>query len=350
MGYINRKRASKKGVLMIIRTRRLPAGRRAAALLGLALWMTASSLALAEDKSPPSIQVPLSLKLSAFAQFQYTHDGSADTLTISRTRFSLEGQITKSIRYKFQADAAKSPVLLDAMIDLSLFNQGLLRLGQFKVPFSQESLTAASDHDTISLPRSVLSFSPGRDINASGRDIGAYILVRTSRLDLYAGLFNGAGINKADTNKEKDLAGRVLVTPLQALKVGASGYLGHYSAQAGQPAICRDRVGLEMALNTSGLTLRGEYILAKDGLVSSRGGYAILGYSFVPDKLQGVVRFDSLDQKSASSPGRNETWTLGLNWFFAAKTKFQVNLEFNRDEESSKGKTTTLLALLQAGF
>lgn len=335
---------------MKIRTRKLPAGRRAAALLGLAFWMAASSLALAEDKSPPSIQVPISLKLSGFAQSQYTHDGSTDTLTIPRARFTLEGQITKSVRYKVQVDVAKSPALIDVMMDLSLFKQGLLRLGQFKVPFSQESLTSSSDHDTISLPRSVQSLSPGRDINASGRDIGAYVLVQTSRLDLYAGLFNGAGINKADTNKEKDLAGRLLVTPLQALKVGASGYLGHYSAQAGQPAVCRDRVGLEMALNTWGLTLRGEYILAKDGAVSSRGGYAILGYSFLPDKFQAVVRFDSLDRQSALSPGRNETWTLGLNWFFAAKTKFQVNLEFNRDDESGKGKTTTLLALFQAGF
>jgi len=335
---------------MKIRTRKLPADRRAAALLGLAFWMAASSLALAEDKSPPSIQVPLSLKLSGFAQSQYTHDGSTDTLTIPRARFTLEGQITKFVRYKVQADVAKSPALIDVMMDLSLFKQSLLRLGQFKVPFSQESLTASSDHDTISLPRSVQSLSPGRDINASGRDIGAYVLVSTSRLDLYAGLFNGAGINKADTNKEKDLAGRLLVTPLQALKVGASGYLGHYSAQAGQPAVCRDRAGLEMALNTSGLTLRGEYILAKDGAVSSRGGYAILGYSFLPDKFQAVVRFDSLDQQSVLSPGRNETWTLGLNWFLAAKTKFQVNLEFNRDDESGKGKTTTLLALFQAGF
>jgi phosphate-selective porin len=335
---------------MKIWARKLPAGRRAAALLGLVFWMAASSLALAEDKSPPSIQVPLSLKLSGFAQSQYTHDSSTDTLTIPRVRFTLEGQITKYVRYKVQADATRSPALIDVMMDLSLFKRGLLRLGQFKVPFSQESLTSSSDHDTISLPRSVQSLSPGRDINASGRDIGAYVLVSTTRLDLYAGLFNGAGINRADTNKEKDLAGRLLVTPHQALKVGASGYLGHYSAQAGQPAVCRDRVGLEMALNTSGFALRGEYILAKDGTVSSRGGYAILGYSFLPDKFQAVVRFDSLDRQSALSPGRNETWTLGLNWFFAAKTKFQVNLEFNRDDESGKGKTTTLLALFQAGF
>jgi len=326
-----------------------PAGRRAAAVLAVALGLAAPSLA--EDKNSPSIQVPLSLKLSGFAQTQYTHDGgSTDTLTVPRARFTLEGQIIQSIRYRVQADAAKSPALLDVMLDLSLFKQGLLRFGQFKVPFSQESLTAASDHDAISLPRSVQSLSPGRDINASGRDIGAYFLVRTGRLDLYAGLFNGAGINKADTNRQKDLAGRLVVAPLKVLKVGGSVYQGLYSAQAGQAAICRDRVGLEMALNTSGLILKGEYIFAKDGDVLSRGGYAILGYSFLPDKLQAVVRFDSLDKRSASSPGRNETWTLGLNLFFAAKTKFQVNLELNRDDESGKGHTATLLALLQAGF
>ena len=323
--------------------------RRAAAALGLALGLAIPSLA--EDKPAPSLQVPLSLKLSGFAQTLYTHDGgSTDTLTVPRARFTLEGQITQFLRYRVQADAAKSPALLDVMLDLSLFKEGVLRVGQFKVPFSQESLTAASDHDTISLPRSVQSLSPGRDINASGRDIGAYFLIRTSRLDLYAGVFNGAGINKADTNKQKDLAGRLAVTPLKGFKLGGSVYQGRYSAQAGQPAVVRDRVGLETALNTSGLTLRGEYIFAKDGAVSSRGGYVILGYSFLPDRLQAIVRFDSFDRRLASSPGRNETWTLGLNWFFAAKTKFQINLEFNRDEESGKGNTAALLVLLQAGF
>jgi len=333
---------------MIEPRRKRVAGRRTALALGLALGLAAQ--AMAEDKTPPSLQVPLTLKLSGFAQALYTHDSGTDTVTIPRGRFTLDGQITKAIHYKIQADVGKSPALLDMMIDLSLFKDGLLRLGQFKVPFSQESLTPASDHDTISLPRSVQSLSPGRDISASGRDIGAYFLVRTSRLDLYAGVFNGAGINKADTNKEKDLAGRLVIAPLKALKVGGSVYQGRYSAQAGQPAAVRDRVGLEMALNTSGLTLRGEFIFAKDGTVSSRGGYAILGYSFIPDKLQGVVRFDSLDKQSVTSPGRNETWTLGLNWFFAPKTKFQVNMEFNSDDESGKGKTTTLLALFQAGF
>jgi len=329
--------------------KRQPAGRWAVLLLGLALC--AAAPALAEDKSVPSVQAPLPLKLSGFAQVQYTHEGSStDTLTIPRGRFTLDGQITKSIHYKIQVEIAKSPALLDMMIDLSLFKEGLLRLGQFKVPFSQESLTPASDHDMINLPRSVQALSPGRDINASGRDIGAYVLVRTSGLDLYAGLFNGAGINKADTNTQKDLAGRLVLTPLQALKLGGSVYKGYYSAQSGQAPAGRDRAGLEMALNSAGFTLRGEYILAKDGVVSSRGGYAILGYSFVPDKLQAVVRFDSLDKKSGQTPGRNETWTLGLNWFFAPKTKFQVNLEFNRDDESGKGNTTTVVALFQAGF
>jgi phosphate-selective porin len=169
-------------------------------------------------------------------------------------------------------------------------------------------------------------------------------------LDLYAGLFNGAGINKADTNTQKDLAGRLVLIPLQGLKVGGSVYKGYHSAQSGQAAVRRDRVGLEMAVAAPGFMLKAEYILAQDGAASSRGGYAILGYSFLPDKLQAVLRFDSLDRQIASAPGRNETWTLGLNWFFAPKTKFQVNLEFNGDDESGKGRTISFLALFQAGF
>ena len=46
-------------------------------------------------------------------------------------------------------DALKIPILLEANIDFSLSPNAYFRIGQFKVPFSQENLTSSSDLDTV---------------------------------------------------------------------------------------------------------------------------------------------------------------------------------------------------------
>ncbi|OGD11190.1 MAG: hypothetical protein A2Y86_04310 [Candidatus Aminicenantes bacterium RBG_13_62_12] len=316
------------------------------------LGWVAVSLGLQAGEAPsPPVQTSVPIKLTGFGQVLYSRAGeSADSFTVSRARLSLDSPITRAIRLRATVDAVKSPVLIEAALDLSIFKNGSLRLGQFKVPFSRESLTAASDHETINLPRSVSSLSPGRDIGASGRDIGALLQYKAGVLEASAGLFNGSGINRADTNRQKDLAGRLVIALADRLKLGASVYRGLYSAAAGQALLRRDRVGLELEAAVSRLGVKAEWILAWDGNVSKRGGYAQVGASLAGGKVQAVARFDSLDRISPSTPGRDETWTLGLNRFFAPKTKIQVNLEWKHERESGRATEFYLLALFQAGF
>jgi len=323
---------------------------RKTALL-LAFGLAAAAGLRAEDVPSPAVQASTPLKLSGFAQIQYSRlGGSKDSFSITRARLSLDSPVTRAIRLRATADAVKSPVLLDAVIDLALFKGGGLRLGQFKVPFSRESLTSSTDRETISLPRSVLELSPGRDIGASGRDIGALLQFKSVLLEASAGLFNGSGINRADADRQKDVAARLVFSPLSRLKVGGSLYRGLHSAAAGEEALRRDRVGLEIEMGLERAELKAEWILAWDGDVTKRGGYAQLAGALVPGRVQAVVRYDSLDRVGPAAPGRNETWTLGLNAFFAPKTKFQVNLERRGERESGRGAELCLSALFQAGF
>ena len=66
-----------------------------------------------------------------------------------------------------------------------------------------------------------------------------------------------------------------------------------------------------------------------------RGWYVQGGYVFLPKALQGVVKFDSYDPDATSAVDRLDTWTVGLNWFLAERTKLQVNYELIRNESGN---------------
>jgi phosphate-selective porin OprO/OprP len=321
-----------------------------AAAVSLALFGVFRTLAWAESQSPAAVTASRGFKLSGYAQPEYTAQSvGTEGFSMHRARFTLSGDITSKIRLKFQVDLTKSPVLLDAAVEAVFHEAASLRFGQFKVPFSQESLTSGSDLDTIDRAQAVSKLAPGFDIGASGRDIGVVAFGKISFVEYSLGVFNGAGINKADTNDEKDLAGRVVIHPLSVLTLGASYYDGSYSPSAGAAPAVRDRVGFEGALLYEAVSLKAEYLQGEDGETSKRGWYVQAGYSVIPKKLQGLVKFDSYDPDTSLSDNRTDIWLAGFNWFIADKTKLQVNFELVKNEA---GTTTNkvLLVQFQAGF
>jgi len=313
-------------------------------------FVVAVFLSAQDKKEPSAVTGNRPLILSGYTQLIYTaQNPGIDSFTVNRARLIFSGDFLKNVRYKLQIDAVKSPILLDAQMEFVLSPAATFRIGQFKVPFSQENLTAGSDLDTINRSQPVLKLCPGRDISASGRDIGAIVYGKYSIIEYSAGLFNGAGINKADTNEEKDLAARVLVHPISFLTIGTSLYGGHYSEKVGAPAVTRNRTGFETAIVYNDFSLKGEFILAKDDTTSKQGWYLQGGYFLLPKTLQGIVKYDSYDKNKDVSGDRSNLFTLGLNWFLTDKTKIIVNFELYKDES---GKTTNraLLAQFQAGF
>ena len=319
-------------------------------VLAAILLLGAIGASAQETKETPAVTAGKALKLSGYTQFSYEAlDGGDNGFSIKRARLVLSGAILKNVRFKLQVDAMKSPILLDANVELFLHEAATLCFGQFKIPFGIEMLTSSGDLDTINRSQPVNNLSPGLDIGANGRDIGAVVFGKTSILEYTVGLFNGAGINKADTNEEKDWAGRLAVHPTSFLTLGASLYDGSYSPSISVPSEKRDRAGLDLAVLTGPVSLKGEYIRASDGTTLKEGWYLQGGYFFLPKKLQGIVKADSYSWNTKEDLDRNSLWTLGANWFFAERTKLQVNLEITRD---ASGKTihTAFLAQLQAGF
>lgn len=319
-------------------------------VLAAILLLGAMGTSAQETKETPAVTAGKALKLSGYAQFLSTiQDEGLDGFLVRRMRLALSGEILKNVRFKLQVDAMKSPILLDANVELFLHEAATLRFGQFKIPFGIEMLTSSGDLDTINRSQPVNNLAPGLDIGASGRDIGAVIFGRTSILEYTVGVFNGAGINKADTNDEKDWAGRLAVHPTSFLTLGASIYDGKYSPSISVPSGKRDRAGLDLAVLTGSVSLKGEYIRASDETTLKKGWYLQGGYFLLPKKLQGIVKADSYSWNTKEDLDRNELWTFGLNWFFAERTKLQLNLEITRDA-SGKTTNTAFLAQFQAGF
>lgn len=318
-------------------------------LAGVLLFSAAASPA-EEKKEPPAVTSSRALKLSGYTQLLYTaQDSGLDGFTLRRARLTLSADLLKNVHFKLQVDAVKTPALMDAQIEFGFNEAASLRIGQLKVPFSQESLTSSGDLDTINRSQPVSKMSPGQDIGASGRDIGAVIFGKTSVIGYTVGVFNGAGINKADTNKEKDWAGRLLVHPASFLTLGASLYDGMSSPSAYVPPVKRDRAGVEIAVLHDAFSFKGEFIQAADDEIIRKGWYLQAGYFFMPKTLQGIFKVDSYDKDTKTDLDRSDLWTLGLNWFLTEKTKLMINLELTKDE-SGKTANTALLAQFQAAF
>jgi phosphate-selective porin len=313
--------------------------------------LLAAGSGFAEEKKPsPAVTALQSLKLSGYAQvFGVVWDRGTDTFSLRRARVALAGEIVKNLKFKLNVDFVKSPTLLDAEIEFTPTTIAGARFGQFRVPFSLESFTSTSDLDMVNRASVVEALAPGRDNLSSGRDVGVVLFGSRSWLEYTLGFVNGAGINKPDTNSHKDFSGRVVLRPFGFLAVGGSLYLGRQTVVDGEPLVVRNKEGLEAVFIIKGFSLKGEYIHARDDLVSKSGWYAQAGYFALPGKIQALVRYDTLDLDRAVPDNGTSVIAVGVNWFIAGKTKLQLNYEIHRLEAGGRDRSG-LMAQFQAAF
>ena len=291
-----------------------------------------------------------SVKLNGYVQVRYTHwDAGTDGFRIRRARFGFKGELLKNFNFKFQVDGTRSPILLDAAVEISSIPYAALSFGQFKVPFSLDNLTSSSSLDLVNRSQTVEELCPAQDIGSTGRDIGVTASGKFSILEYSLGIFNGSGINRVDTNDQKDIVGRLILRPFNFLAIAVSHYIGDQRPMASAVSVNRDRTGVDVFFSKGPAFIKGEYIFARDDQAERSGWYVRGAYSFIPEKLQAVINYDSYDLDLDLAGNRIEVITLGVNWFFSQKTKLQVNYEHQKDELA--GTTENIfLAQFQAGF
>lgn len=293
------------------------------------------------------------IKISGYTQFRYRNDQTPKTANgfdIRRARLTVSGDITEKFDYRTQLElAGKSPFLLDAALGYKVNPYLKLTAGQFTIPFSLENVTPDLKLETLNRSQVVEALSArSKDVigNQTGRDIGiqasgSWIKDDRALVDYAFGIFNGAGINTSDNNEEKDFAGRVVFHPVKGLDVGASYYDGTGNYGTPNKNQNRDRAGLELAYAYENLSLKGEYITGKDGKTEKNGWYLQAGYFFIPQKLQGVVKYDTFDPDTNKSKDETNVTTLGLNWSLNKWSFLQVNYEW-KDESGTKVNNNVL--------
>lgn len=304
----------------------------------------------AQKKEHPVIGAT-KIKLSGWAQTRYTNAvGTTNPLELRRARLAVDGSLAPRVAYKMEIDAVRSPVLLDARLDYSPKPYAKVTVGQFKIPFSQENLD--SDRDIIFIERSLvgLSLVPGRDTGNNGRDIGLQFSGNVARadgrplFDYAVGIFNGAGINRRDDNRRKDVGARIVIHPFSGLSLVSD----YYSGASGEKELSRERAGVEFAYVRKLYSLRGEYIWGHDGPVRKYGWYSQFAYRFRP-KWEALAKFDTYDPKRHAGKDATNTYLFGVNWYLSNWVKLQANYGVV-DEEARTNLTNLFLSQVQFQF
>jgi phosphate-selective porin OprO/OprP len=288
------------------------------------------------------------MQLSGYTQVRFQsfkEAGKNDGFDIRRARVDLKGSVTPYFLYRLQADLSDKPKMIDAYAEIRLADYFSITVGQFKVPFSLENLASSNKLEMIDRSQVVEALSGrGKDVigNQNGRDIGIQIsgtFLKINDLPLIEyrfGVFNGSGINITDTaNKAKDVAGRLLFTPIKGFSFGGGFYNGW--AKAVKPDVAgksqsRNRLGLELSYVTTRFSLKSEYISGKDGKTNRAGWYIQSGYFLIPQKLQVLGKYDVFDPNTSATDNIATNYVVGANYNFNNWSRLQTFYTIRQEE------------------
>jgi phosphate-selective porin OprO/OprP len=306
------------------------------------------------------------LQISGLVQARYQgfeQSGVNNSFDLHRARLDAKGNITDKWSYEVYTEFAASTKLLDAYTSYQIADYLKFTAGQFKIPFSYESLISDSQLEFIDRSQ-VIEALAGRskDVigNQNGRDIGAQVSGSFAKLndhylfDYTFGVFNGAGYDvTADNNNHKDIVARFGIHPIKGLDFGGSLYSGEdipaATAKVPNPVTqARNRYGIDGRYVTGPLSITAEYAHGTDAAIHRDGWYAQAGY-FVLPKLQLLAKYDTYDPNKVIKTDRSTIYAGGINYVFNKWTKLSVDY-LDKREEAIQIKNNILEVQLQIAF
>lgn len=305
-----------------------------------------------------------SLKITGLLQGWYVVDQDGnDRFRLRRSEIKFGGKIAEEqpIEYTVMIDPAqvtedatrKSP-LQDALITLGYIPHHTIDIGQYKVGLGEEGTRSSAKLDTIE--RAYISRTFGDQ-----RDIGIRLSGKWPYVDYNVGIFNGSGMNQADANDQKDIAGRMVLKPfkdsekLKGFEMGVSSY--HRPAHGN--TFAKNRLGFESRYEYKKLSIKGEYMSGQGTASSSattenrtlaNGWYGQLGYYFIP-KLQGVLKYEQYDPNEQAANDKAQEITAGLNYFIEKyNAKLQLNYIHKDEQKASEVNNDQVIGAVQVAF
>jgi phosphate-selective porin OprO/OprP len=303
--------------------------------------------------------------LTGYTQVRYQtfqESGKHNGFDIRRARVDLKGSVTPYFSYRLQVDFAGVPKLIDGYGEIKLADYFSITAGQFKIPFSMENLTSSNKLEMIDRSQVVEALvARTKDVigNQNGRDIGVqiggtFLKVNNSPVIEYRiGVFNGSGINVADTaNNAKDISGRLIFTPIKGFSFGGDYYKGWDKAikpDVAGKSQTRNRVGAEASYVVGNISLRGEYISGEDGKTKRAGWYAQAGYFVIPQKLEVLAKYDVYDPNTATGNNLSTNYVFGGNYNFSSWSRLQAFYTI-RHEQGTQIANNYFALQYQIGF
>jgi len=295
---------------------------------------------------------------------------------IRRAKIIVSGTPYENINYRLEVNVARAPKLDDAYIEFDRLPYIVARVGQFKVPFSLEMITLDSEILSIERSEVVNQIAPDRDagIMLSGKlvneilsyNIGVFNGRRADDLHAYkVGSYADSAQNKYNDNDLFMAAGRLVVKPVEWISVGVNalsskdGHDDPTSITVRWP-VYRNAYGVDLHVKNhrSGSTLQGEYLRQDaDGIISrnitttSDGFYLLIGHFFIPERLEGMIKYEEYHADKDVVDRDNVVWTtVGLNFYLDGHdAKLMTNYTL-KDEKQSSYPNNSFLAQLQLRF
>jgi phosphate-selective porin OprO and OprP len=145
----------------------------------------------------------------------FDNDDATDSLDIAKRRLGVAGQIRNIVDFQVEAEVGSSNVWRDVYVNYRQFDFVQVQGGKFKLPFSLDENTSATNLDFVNRSRAANQLAPGRDI-------GVMVHGRLFRrvLGYEVGVFNRDGDNArtADSDRvhgEQTFAARATVQPFR---------------------------------------------------------------------------------------------------------------------------------------
>lgn len=289
-------------------------------------------------------------QIHGYIQGRFTHqEGTSNLLEIRRARVIFSGDPLSKLSYIFQVDMVKRPFLMDAAVTWKFSRSRRLTGGQFKIPFSAESLISDNANTPIARARAVNALVPGRDTGVQARDLGLQLAGTFYRrndplVEYAAGVFQGRTLVDPPTARYRASAARLIVHPVRELAVGADWY-GSFSAATRAP---KRREEVEGTYNRGPALVRAEQIWARDGRLERRGGYALGSWRLSPH-WEPLARADWLTTDVHKTNTTSIAYIAGLNFYWGKHVKIGANAGAQHDQ-GPKGISGIFLAQTIFGF
>jgi hypothetical protein len=256
----------------------------------------------------------------------------------------VSGDPLPGLSYSVQADVAHLPYLLDASATWKFSAVFRLTAGQFKIPFSSESLLADNLDIPIERARAVNSLVPGRDTGVQARDTGMQVSGILHRIEYAAAVLSGQLIVNSPSAHYRAVAGRVSLQPINGFRAGGDWY-GSFSTSTTPP---KRRIEAEANYEHGPVRLATEQIFARDGSLQRHGGYGV-GSWRLSAYLEPLTRVDWLTTNTHKSNTTSVAYMAGLNFYWGTHVKVGMNTGAQHDQ-GPKGFSSLILVQTTLGF